>query len=62
MSKKDIMTLAMIAAALSNEASLYGDFRQATSRRKITKYSECPEFGRKCPTRNGEMKPCSKYK
>lgn len=62
MRKKDIMELAMMTAAMSSTPSLYGGFQRSQSKPIVTKCSQCPEFGRKCPIRNGELKPCSKYR
>lgn len=62
MSKKDIALLAAMTMAMAGTPSLYGGLQRAPRRQKVSKCSECPEFGRKCLTRNGEMKPCSKYR
>lgn len=65
MSKKIYLAMAAMAGMLASSPSLYDEYfggRIKRVERKVTKCSECPEFRHRCPTRNGEMKPCSKYK
>lgn len=47
----------MMAAGAANPECL-----KPTPKPTVHKCSECPDFNHKCPCKNGELKPCSKYR